>query len=141
MKVHTLKVGEPDYTDIVSGRKRFEVRQEDEDFREGDLLMLCQYVNKNFTGLDVEKKIGYIQRGCPGLEAGWAVLGLEDVENAVDSSDVAVRVQREGFDFLSRTMFGDCPHCGEHITKDKSPDRCAVCGRPILWGEDKFSAL
>lgn len=141
MKVHTLKEGEPGYSDVVSGKKRFEIRLNDADFQVGDLLMICQFINKNFTGLDIEKKVSYIQKDCEGLREGYVILGLEDCGNAVDSSAVAVKVQREGFDFLSRSMFGDCPHCGKHITSDKSAERCSECGSPIRWGENKFGSL
>ncbi len=141
MKVHTLKEGEPGYSDVVSGAKRFEIRPDAAGYQVGDLLMICQYINNNFTGLDIQKKVSYILTGCEGLQEGYAVLGLEDCELTVDSSNVMVKVQREGYDFLSRTMFGDCPHCGAHIVKNQSEERCQACGGLIGWSEDRFSGL
>lgn len=138
MKVHTLKEGEPDYSDVVSGKKQVEIRPKDMGFEVGDLLMICQFINNNFTGLDIEKKIAYIKTEGEDIPEGCVLLGLEDCKNAVDSTAVPVKVHREGFDFLSRTMFGDCPHCGKHITKDKSPENCVECGGPIIWGYSPF---
>ncbi len=140
MKVHTIKEGEPFFGDVLAGKKQVTI-QPDNGFQEGDLLMVCQYVNGNFTGRDVEKKITYVMKDHEGLQDGYVVLGLEDVVNNVDSSNVEMKVLREGFDFLSRTMYGDCPHCGLHITMDKSPERCAECGRPVRWSENKVGSL
>lgn len=141
MKVHTLKEGEPDYGDVVSGKKQVEIRPAEMGFEVGDLLMICQFINNNFTGLDIEKKVAYIKTEGEGIPEGCVLLGLEDCKNSVDSSIVPVKVNREGFDFLSRTMFGDCPHCGKHITRDTSPESCCECGSPILWGDSPFGAL
>ncbi len=138
MKVHTLKVGEPDYSDIVSGKKRTVACPKELGCKVGDLLMICQFINNNFTGLDAEKKAASIETGGEGLPEGCVLVGLEDCNNSVDSSVVAMKVNREGFDFLSRTMFGDCPHCGKHITKDTSPEKCSECGGPVLWSDSPF---
>lgn len=139
MNVHKLKEVEPAFTDIASGKKTFEVRP-DKGFQIGDLVMICQF-KQDFTGVDVHKKISYILRDCEGLKDGYVVLGLEDYEHRVDSTSVRMKVHREGFDFLSRTMFGDCPHCGKHITSDKSKDACSECGRPVSWSDNKFLSL
>ncbi len=138
MTVHTLKMGEPDYSDVVSGTKQEDLRPKDMGFKVGDLLMICQYINNNFTGLDIEKKVSYVQTAGEGVPEGYVLLGLEDCKNSVDSSVVPMKVNREGFDFLSRTMFGDCPHCGKHITKADSPEKCGECGSPVLWSESPF---
>lgn len=141
MKVHTIKEGEPSFGDVLAGKKQFSIQPNSTEYQVGDLLMICQYVNDNFTGRDVEKRISYIMKSGEGLKDGYVLLGLEDVEHNVDSSSVEMKVLREGYDFLSRTMFGDCPHCGKHISKEKSPDRCNECGSPVRWSENKFGSL
>ncbi len=138
MKVYTIKEGEPDYSDVVSGKKRVEICPADTDYQEGDLLMICQFINNNLTGPSIGKKIRAVRRSGEDVPAGCVLLELEDYTNTVDSTAVAMNVNREGFDFLSRSKFGDCPHCGKAITSDKSPERCSECGGPVLWSESRF---
>ncbi len=139
MNVHKLKEVEPFFSDIASGKKQFEIRPDD-NYQIGDLVLICQF-KQDFTGIDVQKKVSYVLRGYEGIQEGYVVLGLEDYNHKVDSDGVRMKVNREGFDFLSRTMFGDCPHCGKHITMEKSPDTCSECSRPIRWSENKFASL
>lgn len=139
MNVHKLKEVEPYFSDVASGKKQFEIRL-DKGFQVGDMVLICQF-KQDFTGVDVQKKITYILRDYPGLAEGYVILGLEDFSQKVDSASVRMKVHREGFDFLSRDMFGDCPHCGKHILKSQSPEDCSECGRPVLWSENKFSAI
>ncbi len=139
MNVHKLKEVEPYYSDVASGKKQFEVRR-DQNFQIGDIVMICQYSEniRDYTGVDTQKKIVYILRDDPGLQPGYVILGLEDYSHKVDTSAVRMKVHRESFDFLSRDLFGDCPHCGKHIQKGKSEDVCSECGKPVSWSENKF---
>ncbi len=139
MNVHKLKEVEPYFGDVASGKKQFEIRP-DKGFQVGDMVMICQF-KQDFTGIDVQKIITYILRDYPGLQEGYVILGLADYDHKMDSTTLRMKVHREGFDFLSRDMFGDCPHCGKHILKSNSPEDCSECGRPILWSENKFSAI
>ena len=52
-----------EYFDLVnSGKKKFELRVDDFDVKEGDTLMLEEWDNKNkkYTGRTIEKKVGYV---------------------------------------------------------------------------------
>ncbi len=138
MKVHTLRIGEREYGEVAAGKNQVQVRPNGEQYQAGDLLMVCEYVNNNLTGLSVGKKITSVRDGGEGVPEGFLLLDLEDCDNTVDSAAVAMNVNREGFDFLSRSKFGDCPHCGKSVTSDKSPERCSECGGPILWSESRF---
>ncbi len=143
MNVHKLKEVEPYFSDVASGKKRFEIRPASQDFQIGDMVMVCQFKEKQgYTGVDVQKTVSYILKDYPGLQEGYVVLGLEDYKHqAVDVDSVRMKVHREGFDFLSRDMFGDCPHCGQHILRSKSSDTCSECGKPIRWSENKYSSI
>ncbi len=138
MNVHKLKEVEPFFSDVLSGKKQFELRPESGNFQVGDMLLICQFVNNNFTGLDVQKTVTYILKDCEGLQEGYVLLGLKDYVHDVDTSKVPVKVNRESFDFLQRTMIGDCPHCGKHIARSGSPERCSECGSPVIWSENKY---
>lgn len=58
------KIYSPNFEDILSGKKKFEVRVEDDcKFEEGDILILKEIDNnKNFTGREILKKISVISR-------------------------------------------------------------------------------
>ena len=80
MKVHTLKTIQPYFNDIISQRKNFELRQNDREFQEGDLLCLQEYDDKfhTYSGLVAHRKVSYIlEGGIYGLEEGYCVMGLE----------------------------------------------------------------
>lgn len=50
------------FKDIVSGKKRFELRLADWECKEGDILVLKEYdlEKKEYTGRTIEKKVTYI---------------------------------------------------------------------------------
>jgi hypothetical protein len=57
---HDLKIL-PEYLgDVVSQRKRFEIRRNDREFHEGDLLRLLEWDNGRFTGKSVSRQVDYI---------------------------------------------------------------------------------
>ena len=53
----------PEYFELVSsGRKRFELRLNEFDIKEGDLLVLKEWdpIKKEYTGRKIEKEVDYI---------------------------------------------------------------------------------
>ncbi len=50
------------FKDILSGKKRFELRLADWECKEGDILVLKEYdpEKKEYTGRTIEKKVTYI---------------------------------------------------------------------------------
>lgn len=81
---HELKTWPEYFAAVASGRKTFEVRKADRDFREGDTLILREYLpsfagpaNGYLTGATIEATVTYVlQGGQCGIEAGYVVLGL-----------------------------------------------------------------
>jgi len=79
-RVHRLKTIAPYFTDVVVGRKTFEVRQNDRDFLPGDILLLEEYVPKGerYTGSFAVRRVTYILHGPAfGIAAGYVVMGIE----------------------------------------------------------------
>lgn len=77
MKVHELKIWSEYFDDIASGRKTFEVRKNDRDFKEGDLLMLMECVDEMHTGRGISKTISYILEGGRfGIQDDYIVMSL-----------------------------------------------------------------
>lgn len=80
LTVHVLKIW-PEYFEAVkSGRKRFEVRKNDRDFRTDETVVLREYnpEKKVYTGREVTKKIGYLMAGRPFLPRETCAFQLEE---------------------------------------------------------------
>ncbi len=80
-KHHVLKCWPAYFNEVRAGRKAFECRLNDRDFREGDSIELREYdpETKRYTGERWEGKIGYVLNHPPcGMEKwdGFAVLSL-----------------------------------------------------------------
>lgn len=62
MKTHELKISPKYYLLVSNGTKKFEVRLNDRDFKEGDTVILKEFnVAENiFTGCELTFKIGFV---------------------------------------------------------------------------------
>lgn len=74
------------FENVLSGKKNFDVRLDDEEYKEGDVLVLKEIdENRNFTGRELRKKIIFVLRtkDCDFWKKddinkfGFAVLSLE----------------------------------------------------------------
>lgn len=76
---HELKILPKWYTDVESGKKNFEIRVNDRDYKVGDTLVLQEYDKGNYTGREITRKIQYIYQGngAYGLSEEYCILGLE----------------------------------------------------------------
>ena len=87
-RFHALKTW-PDYFDAVyEGRKPFEVRRADRDFRVGEVLLLQRWepeigdYTRDGSGhpATVAKRVTYLLPGGQfGIEPGFVVMGIADV--------------------------------------------------------------
>lgn len=77
-KRHIRKCVQPFYNEVACGRKKWELRNEDEGlFRVGDYLVLREWDGKRYTGEWLEVKITFVLRGYAGLTQGYAMLSIE----------------------------------------------------------------
>jgi hypothetical protein len=92
-RVHYLKCVQPHYADVVSGRKRVEIRKSDRDFRVGDLLLLREYdpsgqFGRYYSTAEVAYEVTDILAAFEGLQPGWVAMsivefdGFEDLEKS-----------------------------------------------------------
>ena len=89
MKLHTLKIKDEFYTDIIRGAKTFEVRKNDRDFQVGDLInfevLPPNYDGKSKYYIEVPTDVFIItyvltKADFPdGLNDGYVVLGIRKV--------------------------------------------------------------
>lgn len=74
-KTHSLKIL-PEYFDAIDhGVKTFEIRKNDRNFKVGDVLILREYDEKQYTGSELKAKITYIT--AYAQQDGYVVLGIE----------------------------------------------------------------
>jgi len=83
--VHQLKIKQEYFEDVVSGRKTFEVRKNDRNFRVGDFLALneltpheCNSKHEHLeTGRSALFHVHYILDDPEFLKEGYVILGIE----------------------------------------------------------------
>lgn len=85
---HELKTWGSLFDDILAGRKTFEVRFNDRDYRVGDILSLMRYdpATESLTYVNagsafrIEKRVSYVLHGGQfGIKSGFVVMGLQNV--------------------------------------------------------------
>lgn len=79
MKIHRLKIQPKYLVAQVDGRKQFEVRFNDRDYNEGDILILNEWENGNYTGVFICVKVTYVLDNFIALKDGSVVLGIEQL--------------------------------------------------------------
>lgn len=84
---HRLKTWPEFFRKVWDGKKTFELRKDDRDFRVGDRLILAEHdprspVPDSYSGRWIAARISDIVRDVPefGLMPGFAILSLEVVE-------------------------------------------------------------
>ena len=86
MTRHALKTWPHFFADVMAGRKPFEIRKNDRNYQEGDLLLLEEWMPDNesrdpragaYTGRKFEVLVTSVLRGpILGIEKGWCVMGV-----------------------------------------------------------------
>lgn len=77
--VHELKILPVFFDAVRTGKKRFELREDDRDFGTGDALILREWKpSEGYTGREIRTEITYILRDAPeyGLLEGYCILSL-----------------------------------------------------------------
>lgn len=80
MEIHFLKILPEYFKLVVEGKKKFELRRNDRDFKVGDMIILCEFDGKESTGNSLPFVITYILKGGQyGLDEDYVVLSIEEV--------------------------------------------------------------
>lgn len=81
MNKHELKTWPPFFDAVVEGKKTFEIRKNDRNFRVGDVLVLQEYdkITESYTGRSTPKIVTYIARDLKqfGLPEDTVVMGFK----------------------------------------------------------------
>lgn len=82
---HALKTWPQYFAEVKEGRKPFELRKNDRNFKVGDKVLLQEYhYDAGYTGDELEFTITYILSNAEkfGLKKGYVILGLKEFEKA-----------------------------------------------------------
>lgn len=82
MRTHELKLNKEFFEDVRSGRKTFEIRENDRGYQAGDILELRCWSTSHHCYTEpyspIKKKVSYVLSGW-GLKEGYVALALADV--------------------------------------------------------------
>jgi len=75
---HDIKIHEEYLFDVATGRKNFEVRKNDRNYKAGDTVIMREYnpTKEAYTGRAIDLKITYVLENYPALEPGYCVFGF-----------------------------------------------------------------
>lgn len=80
MKVHDLKIKPLYFQAILDGRKSFEIRYNDRNYEEGDILILRENTSgrkDGYTGRSMRCIVNFVLSGCLGLDKGYVVMSID----------------------------------------------------------------
>lgn len=73
---HYLKILPQYYRAVESGRKTFEIRYNDRDYKVGDMLYLQEFCGGEYTGRELTREVCYVIDDPEYCKEGFAVLGI-----------------------------------------------------------------
>lgn len=79
-KIHDVKLAAMYYDDVISGRKPFELRKNDRDYRVGEILREHECIDGEETGRIIVADIIYLLEDYTGLQEGYCILGIDVTE-------------------------------------------------------------
>lgn len=77
--IHELKILNEYFEEVFMGRKTFEIRKNDRNFKKGDKLILQEWNPKTgkYTGREMARNVTYaLEGGQFGLEKGFVVMSI-----------------------------------------------------------------
>ena len=78
MDTHELKILPQYFQAVWNGTKNFELRKNDRDYKVGDILILREYNNGEYTGSFLKVIVTYILKDCPeyGLDKEYCIFSF-----------------------------------------------------------------
>lgn len=79
MKTHELKINQQYLKLIIDGRKNWEVRKNDRNFKEGETIIVKEYLpeTNSYTGREAEGTILYVFSTNEMLKPGYVILSVK----------------------------------------------------------------
>ena len=74
---HELKIYPQYFEDVISGKKKFEIRKNDRKYRVGDILIVKEWDNIKYSGREARAEVIYlIDDKFVGIQPGYVVMGI-----------------------------------------------------------------
>ena len=80
-QVHQIRIAATYFEDAESGRKPFELRKNDRNYKEGDILDMMEFKDGRNTGRTIRKVVTYLLENYSGLEDGYCILGTKNTDD------------------------------------------------------------
>lgn len=74
---HELRLASINFDDVAEGRKTFELRKNDHNYKVGDVLLMREVENGKYTGRKVKVEVTYILTDYTGLEEGYCIMSTK----------------------------------------------------------------
>ena len=90
LRTHELKILPQWFDDVRSGKKNFEIRKADRDYKVGDYLILREWYHGKFTERYLIKQIEYIYQGdgSYGISEEYCILGIKKPEEQSEAFEL-----------------------------------------------------
>ena len=131
MNTHELKCHPHFFAAIAAGKKTFEIRRNDRDYRIGDMLNLREYdptfgfTGRRLSGLEIVYMM--MAEDFPAILPGFVIMGLRGVPSMEDDREPAKQIG----DIVSQLpVVAMLERCNEYrkIAGLVMPRTCAECG-------------
>lgn len=90
MNTHELKTVQPFFDEVMAGRKKFEFRKNDREFKTGDILILKEYDKEKdeYSGREIKVRVDYILENYYSFDLQdfciMSVSSLDSVQELID---------------------------------------------------------
>jgi len=75
-KVHQIRLATQYFEDVCSGKKSFELRKNDRNYKTGDILEMVEFKDGRNTGRMVRAEVTYMLEDYTGLEDGYCIMAV-----------------------------------------------------------------
>lgn len=76
--IHHIKLCQPYYDAVKNGEKRFELRFNDRNYQNADILAMHLYDGENMSDEAIQFQITSILKDYPGLEENYVIMSLSE---------------------------------------------------------------
>lgn len=122
------------FVKIASGHKKFEIRKDEDDIQESDMLVLKEWYpsTKTFTGRYIVCYVTDVLRNAPeyGLMDGYCIISIKPTHVYWPVDGEAYFGWAKIYDGGKVTSYYSCTRCGG--ASKKPLDMCPYCGAKML---------
>lgn len=118
---HELKIWGVFFNAVINGKKTFEIRKMDRDYKVGDYLHLREFNREaqKFTGREVRALITYIYASDDYLAPGYAVLGMKLCSDRPKSAELFEYAEDSQPGSMSREFIKEIINLNEKVEVDR----------------------